>query len=231
MRKIDSASFNKRLMAEITELGSMLDKINAENVKYFDSDLIRTATSYAGLLKNSLWSSNSNFNSIEFSKIKQMINYIRTSKNILVADREIKEISNTDNFAGMIQATGVNVYRVPDNNDGRLSFVYPRILVEEQDENDNITKRYLNADEIFNGGMTYITDDYYVWKMPEYGTTTARLEIVKNKHEISIHYDLNLGEQRYYDYGAEGVPYETGTEASQVVAIYLDTLYILWRKK
>lgn len=224
MRKIDTAAYNKRLHSEILKLSEMLEKITPENIKYFDTNLIKNAENYVGLLKEMRWASNSNFNSIELGKIKQLLNYIRISRNRLFVDREFN-IMKTGEFERT--RVGTNVYRVPDNYDGRSSFVYPRIFVQTTDNNGNITGGYMNPLDIFLCGMTYISDDYDVVTMPEIGSTKSRLEIVKNKHEITIHYEINTANTITYDYGAGT---DTVTD-STVSDSYLDVLYVIWRKR
>lgn len=126
MRKIDAEAFNKKILDKIEELDLMVKKINPENVKYFDAELIEAAKGYVETIKDCSWSSNSNFNGIEMHKVKDIIKYVKQKNRKLYINRDLVTL----------RKSGENVFtlkhriEVPETFDGRSSIIYPTITYE-----------------------------------------------------------------------------------------------------
>jgi hypothetical protein len=124
MRKIDSDSFNKEVLQQIYKIKAALDKVNSENVHYFDSDVLEKARSTLQLYedKNIKFDFNSNVNSIEMNKIRKMIDYLKVRKTSLSTISNLIDLSeNSITGASMNIDTKV---KVPKYYDGRRSFFY-----------------------------------------------------------------------------------------------------------
>ena len=241
MRKIDTASLNKRLLKEITELKDMVDKISPENVKYFDSDLIKSANDYTAILKDSTWSDNSNFNGIEMSKIRQMISYLKRNRKKLLIKRNFENIKggSTPVYSTKINvdayAVGNTTFNVPEGYDARSSFVYPRIVVVDKINSEPAVyrKRYLSNTEILiqsngcaSGEYEVAQDTFgnsYIIKTNMLQGNYAELQVMKNRESFTVSYYINQLGTVVTTNGSYAV-YE-----SAAVAIYLDLIYLLWK--
>lgn len=168
MRVVDTKSLNKRLFKEITELKDMVDKISPENVKYFDSDLIKSALNYTGILKDSIWADNSNFNGIEMSKIRQMLDGMKINKKRIFISRKIFNVQQSTN-PNLVD--GFLEIDVPELFDGRNSFVYSQIEIKDSE------------------GLSHASPIYKYRNFPNGGKFIAR----KNKTKITIEYYFDLG--------------------------------------
>lgn len=152
VRVIDSDAINKRVFREINNLDAHAGKIRGENVQ---QNLVITASDIGGTAQPPIAGDNFNFNGIEMSKIKQLINWLQTHKKVFVfkeildrVDNEPKETAlsqyNTQfNENGDVEnnaeSNDVNLGKdipnakteivVPDGFDGRSSFVFPRLVL------------------------------------------------------------------------------------------------------
>lgn len=148
-RIIDSDAINKRVFREIGNLEKHSKEIRGENLKQnidlTTNDLPDNQISNM----SSIASDNFNFNGIEMSKIKQLINYMQTHTKEFKFDVIVKKIDNekkqdalsqyylesevestTDGYEekGKNAASKVRI-DVPQGFDGRNSFVFPRIIL------------------------------------------------------------------------------------------------------
>lgn len=212
MRKVDAESFNKRLVSEILELKNLIENISPEHINQFDADLIGTANQYLSLLTDSTWADNSNFNSIELSKLKQAIAYIRTQNKEVMFNRKVYDITSVDDGYSEIgdgrYAKGHQLINVPAGFDGRLSFVYPRIILaskvvsgsvgegEQQTPVYSYVWRYMTVEEMLTHSQSQVNIDAEAGQVTiltpaAKGDTNARLQTAKNKKAITISYNLN----------------------------------------
>lgn len=207
MRIIDSDAINKRVFADIANTFQHSSKITGEKTV---QDFSGTDDPKAAVVDNF------NFNGIEFSKIKQMINYIQTHKKQFKFDRKLVELTNnkqtdlkyfvkeTQEESGddtiTIQTTieqagdyGVVVsgvrkeFLVDDLFDGRNSFIYPRFVVV-----------YLNAGAVGTEckiRQAYLTDIdpydcIYCEEKDTLNQSTCRFEFYKPNLYKSTHFGL-----------------------------------------
>lgn len=152
-RIIDSDAINKRLFDEISDLDNRSRRIRGEN--------FRESTAAFHSLEHDNYANadavdNANFNGIEMSKIKQLVNYLQTHKKEFKFDRILDRVDNEpketslsqygtwnnksgdtstveqaglkDNLGKDIPNTKTEIV-VPDGFDGRDSFVYPRLTL------------------------------------------------------------------------------------------------------
>lgn len=130
MRKIDADAFNKKILDKIEELDLMVKKINPENIKYFDAELIEAAKTYVETIKDCSWSGSSNFNGIEMHKVKDMLSYLENRKANFIVDNVVISGEYNLNVAEAMFNYTVNVNPLFD---GRKSFVVPRFLGFDKD--------------------------------------------------------------------------------------------------
>ena len=138
MRAIDSDSFNKKVWEQIERIKYIIEnRITPENIKYFDGEIIKYARD---LLANEDylkidWSANSNVNSYELSKLRQMIDYLKHSQTqrYLIGDSvsipSYRDRANTGDFTSKINIE--KIIRIPKNYDGRNSFWTYSIIAED----------------------------------------------------------------------------------------------------
>lgn len=233
MRKIDSSAYNKRLHSELMELDKLLNRINPEHVNEIDSALIKTAFEYQALLGDSTWSNTSNFNGIEMSKVKQLIQYIKGRKKRLFIDREVVDISDDVNAAGSAFNSGVaaigdkQIKGFPRGYDGRDSFVRAQIVgIRETEATDGI--KYYNPVYFSDTDLIYDSNGIPSGHEARCGYVTTGsirgnssfLMAIKNANSIDISYKITkLG--LWSDIAT--------TRESDFVRLYLDVFYVLWR--
>lgn len=159
MRKLDINAYNKKLHDKIKELQILVKKINPENIRYFDAEVLDAAENYVQVIKNCTWSGKANFNGIEMHKIKDMINHLKHSRKTIYIKREVIRL---DEKATGLVVDGKARINIPQDYDGRLSFVHPRFLIATT-----------------NGYQAHTP-----WK---YGSeTTGEMKVIKNKTSIDI---------------------------------------------
>lgn len=124
MRKIDSDSFNKKILNKIKELNDLVKRISPENMQYFDAKLVNSAESYTKVLEECSWDSDSNFNGIELGKIKDMLKYLKSTKRKFYIKRDMLRVPR--GVLDKKKAEGRITIDIPEDYDGRSSFVYPR---------------------------------------------------------------------------------------------------------
>lgn len=141
VRIIDSDAINKRVFADITNTFQHSQKITGENTV---QNLSGADDPKAAAMDNF------NFNGIEFSKVKQLINYVQTHKKEFKFDRQLVMLSNDKKsqinyFTGGSNDGNVSKPAVVINNfkknfippdcfDGRNSFIYPRIVLVTREQ-------------------------------------------------------------------------------------------------
>jgi hypothetical protein len=238
MRKVDAESFNKRLVSEILELKNTIENISPEHINQFDADLIGTANQYLSLLTDSTWADNSNFNSIELGKLKQLINYIKSSRKEIFAERSVTSI-DTKFYAPTTEyqqfrivndkARGSSTFSVPEGYDGRMSFVKPtiKVLISMTDEEENV---YYKIGFLSDSGFLKHTQKET--NRPHYlreGDLSARLDIVKTSGKITINHNANFGLKRWVlKDTVRDVVWENNYKIEK---IFLDVLFVYWRNK
>lgn len=197
VRIIDSDAINKRVFADIANTFQHSSKITGEKtVQDFSGTDDRRAAAV----------DNFNFNGIEFSKIKQMINYIQTHNKQYAFEQILGRVDvapkttslsqygtvdgeeleqNHDNKGASI--ADIKTYiDVPNGFDGRNSFVYPRIV---------LSYGIFDA-EIMIGEYDYSFSqhDYWFKNTSGYGAySTTPKNIRYNFRELSQNESFHLG--------------------------------------
>jgi len=156
MRAVDSDSFNKKVWDQIEKIKYIIEnRITPENIKHFDGTILKYARD---LLANEDylkvdWSHNSNVNSYELSKIRQMIDYLKTSQTqqLVVGgtinigyykDRSTGTTTERKRFLSIDK-----LITIPENYDGRNSFWFYYTL------GGNL--QIITPTSVINNGMNY----------------------------------------------------------------------------
>lgn len=208
MRIIDSDAINKRVFADIANTFQHSQKITGEKTV---QGLSGTDEPKAAAVDNF------NFNGIEFSKVKQLINYIQTHKKEFYFDEQLVEITNNKkeitNFfieegdtdedetpsttspyilnkrKGLIINDYKKQFVVPDSFDGRNSFILPSFVLVPK------TTR-----EEFSGDLAYnrLSISNTVSLLPDCYTNGSTIEVTttsgsENAEDFLTFADLKSG--------------------------------------
>lgn len=200
-RRIDSDAINKRLFDEISDLDNHSRRIRGENFKESTENWHSLEHPNAAL---ATVMDNANLNGIEFSKIKQLINYMQTHKKEFVFDEILDRVDNEpketalsqygtifDNSGEVIENTDDDEKKnlgkdipntktelvVPDGFDGRSAFVFPRIALLYE-----------------NGAMDWEVECWKIWDKEKADFVTNAYDLEKRivEQNESFHFGLAM---------------------------------------
>lgn len=207
MRQVKNASFNKELLQRINNLRELVTKnITPENVKFFDADIIRTAKTFLDKTESYSWNDNVNVNSIEMSKVNQIIRYLKKSKleirtftqTVIADDERNTPFEEDGKYYLDLRAKQI----IPEQFDSSNSFVIPQLTVDKGTYSEDISlSDFLN-------NQFYDSDN----------KSSAGFTITRNKDDIEVKVSKKPDNTR------------TSYLISQGSAtLKLKVVYILWR--
>ncbi len=207
MRQVKNASFNKELLQRINNLRELVTKnITPENVKFFDADIIRTAKTFLDNTESYSWNDNVNVNSIEMSKVNQIIRYLKKSKleirtftqTVIADDERNTPFEEDGKYYLDLRAKQI----IPEQFDSSNSFVIPQLTVDKGTYSEDISlSDFLN-------NQFYDSDN----------KSSAGFTITRNKDDIEVKVSKKPDNTR------------TSYLISQGSAtLKLKVVYILWR--
>jgi len=207
MRQVKNASFNKELLQRINNLRELVTKnITPENVKFFDADIIRTTKTFLDNTESYSWNDNVNVNSIEMSKVNQIIRYLKKSKleirtftQTVIADGERNTPFEEDGKYYLdLRAKQI----IPEQFDSSNSFVIPQLTIDKGTYSEDISlSDFLN-------NQFYDSDN----------KSSAGFTITRNKDDIEVKVSKKPDNTRMSYLISQGS-----------ATLKLKVVYILWR--
>lgn len=134
MKVLDASAFNETVLKEIEQVKNTVDNnITSENIKYFPISAMSTyrdsiANQKGGNQEETFpaWDYNSNVNSMELSRIRTAINYLKSFKTKVITEKFEFNPYAAMQGTNITDKTDVKYQykiKVPDNFDGRNAFV------------------------------------------------------------------------------------------------------------
>ena len=207
MRQVKNASFNKELLQRINNLRELVTKnITPENVKFFDADIIRTAKTFLDKTESYSWNDNVNVNSIEMSKVNQIIRYLKKSKleirtftqTVIADDERNTPFEEDGKYYLDLRAKQI----IPEQFDSSNSFVIPQLTVDKGTYSEDISlSDFLN-------NQFYDSDN----------KSSAGFTITRNKDDIEVKVSKKPDNTRMSYLISQGS-----------ATLKLKVVYILWR--
>ena len=139
MRQVKNATFNKELLDRINRLKEVVENgVSPENIHYFNADLIRRARTLISLSDSPAWLDNTNINSIDISRINQIVRYLKLNKVDFRQNSTTVDILSDENSFSYD-------FDVPDGFSPKNSFLLYDFDGEVKPQ-DIITKTYNESD-------------------------------------------------------------------------------------
>lgn len=182
MRVIDSDAINKRVLADIANTFQHSSKITGEKTV---QNLSGTDDPKAAAADNF------NFNGIEFSKIKQLINYVQTHKKEIKFDEQLVEITNN-------KEETLNYFVTPDEgkaDEDSEGNVTANVKINKKGVIINDYKKQFVVPDSFDGRNSFVIPSFaLVPKMTDikYDGTFYDITVSPDEHAIGQREDINV---------------------------------------